>query len=576
MSLELWNSTQRIGFLPLVSDSLRIREVINGEYFAFFDYPKVQTDSERYDDIVVGNEIRFPSDVENGQRFFIQSVDEVQRDQKVFKSVEAIHVGLTLARYFHDGFVDFSAAQAPEDMLTLLAVDTPFTFVVEGAFIPQDIFDWGEDSKLALLHRLRELYNAELSFDNYTITFTTRKGVNNGKQIRRRKNMKGIQCTTRDDSRITRLYGYGKNGLTIEGYAGHTEKYIDSIHFDSDRPFIAKKEWSDIDDQGRLLAEMQKYLASNELPKVSYEVETVRLGPIDLGDTVTVIDEVLGYNFDARLREYERYPYNPAIRPRLVIGNFRPLNTTDYIVQATVGSKKAIQYTSRNAVLKGVKYDDSLTLVDGLGMKVTDAANNERVRIGQVGPGIYGMWVASGAIQLAGGLPDSQIASASGWNGKTTLLTSGGIYTGTVQANQINAASLSAISANLGTVTAGSIYGAYIATSASYPKIEFSSSGNLLTAYYNANSYISLVPNLLDAPSFDFVVGSSTEGRISPSASGLAIAAPTHALYLTAWTDIEINTIFGTVGFSNWGKLVDRSTGQSLQTALNSVTAKFK
>ena|GEM_PF-3034998 len=54
-------------------------------------------------------------------------------------------------------------------------------------------------------------------------------------------------------------------------------------------------------------------------------------------------------------------------------------------------------------------------------------------------------------------ISDSVISSALSWNEKTTLLTGDGIYTGTVEATQISAETLSAISANLGSITAGSI-----------------------------------------------------------------------------------------------------------------------
>src|SRR5690606_33792709 len=47
--------------------------------------------------------------------------------------------------------------------------------------------------------------------------------------------------------------------------------------------------------------------------------------------------------------------------------------------------------TSKNAVLKGVKYDDSITLVDGMGMAVSDDLDRIRVRLGQVAAGEYGM-----------------------------------------------------------------------------------------------------------------------------------------------------------------------------------------
>lgn len=51
-----------------------------------------------------------------------------------------------------------------------------------------------------------------------------------------------------------------------------------------------------------------------------------------------------------------------------------------------------------------------------------------------------GLYIAGGAIQIDGGLPDGQIAGASGWNNKTTRLDASGLYTGYVKADQIDVA----------------------------------------------------------------------------------------------------------------------------------------
>jgi hypothetical protein len=512
--LELWTPAGMVGVLRKAFD-VQVSETLNGEYFVQFLYPKEPGDEERYNALTDGgmNEVRFPADVENGQHFRILRVEEVRDKRRVYKLVEAHHVALTLSQYYLDEYIDFQAAVPPETLLGKLGSGTPFNFFLEGSFTSQDVFEWGEKSRIDLLQEARELYGAELSFDNYDITFTTRKGENRNVSIRYRKNLNGIKRTSHSMERITRLYGYGKNGLTIEGYQGRTDKYIDSEYFDPNNPYMGKMEWPEIEDQGALLVAMQQYLKKHETPKVSYEIDMVELFKVDpdafagerigVGDTVAVFDEALGYAFDARVHRYIRYPFEPK-RGSVTLANFREYKTSDYIFQATVGSKKAITYTTKNAVLKGVKYDDSLTLVDGMGMKVTDPQNVERVRIGQIGPGRYGLRVDSGYIEIVGKLPDSQIASAANWNGKTTLLlpngiytgtvratqiivgeagekigdnlidsaatwngkttllTPSGIYTGTIQANQINAATLSAITANLGTVTAGTIQGVTI------------------------------------------------------------------------------------------------------------------
>ena len=620
--LEIWTGAGRLGILADAFD-VRVREVVNGEYYVQFLYPRQPDDEERYTALVEDNEVRFPQDVERGQIFRIKRVEEVRDGRRIYKLVEAHHIAFTLGQYFHDGYIDFAAGKTLLEMLAILGADTPFTFAIEGNFSPQDIFDWGEKSKLELLHELRELYGAELVFDNYEITLATRKGGNYGARVRYRHNMKGIKRTSHSMERITRLYGYGKNGLTIEGYAGHTVKYIDSPYFDPNNPYMGKMEWPDIEDQGRLLQEMQKYLMKYELPQVTYDVDFVQMEKVDpefeserireAGDTVTCFDEVLGYSFDARAMEFERYPFEPK-RGRVSLANVRELKTADYIFQATVGSKKAITYTTKNAVLKGVKYDDSLTLVDGMGMKVTDPQNVERVRIGQIGPGRYGLRVDSGYIEIVGKLPDSQIASAANWNGKTTLLlpngiytgtvratqiivgeagekigdnlidsaanwngkttllTPSGIYTGTIQANQINAATLSAITANLGTVTAGTIIGvtinggtitgATIQTSGLYPRIELV--GNDLYAYKDASNYIVIDP---DVPAITAMSGSTVRFSLQHATYGGLLQSFGYII-ISADNGISMQTS-NVIEVPSWNQLRAAISNQTLQQVIN-------
>ena len=513
--LEIWTNAGRLGILA-DAFNVRVREVVNGEYYVQFLYPRQPGDEERYAALVEDNEVRFPQDVERGQIFRIKRVEEVRDGRRIYKLVEAHHIAFTLGQYFHDGYIDFAAAKTLPEMLTILGEGTPFTFAVEGNFDPQDIFEWGEKSKLELLHELRELYGAELAFDNYEITLTTRKGGNYGARVRYRHNMKGIKRTSHSMERITRLYGYGKNGLTIEGYQGHTVKYIDSEYFDPNNPYMGKMEWPEIEDQGRLLQEMQKYLKKHELPKVSYDVDFVQMEKVDpefeaerireAGDTVTCFDEVLGYSFDARAMEFERYPFEPQ-RGRVVLANFREFKTSDYIFQATVGSKKAITYTSRNAVLKGVKYDDSITIVDGLGMKVSDDQNRVMVRLGQTGPGEYGLamfnkagaktiWQDAatgdarfaGRLEAASGTFSGELQAATG-TFRGALQAASGTFTGTVSAGIIQGGVVIGASIQGGTIT-----GALIQTDApgNYPRVEISNTGRSIRVQGGPNQMLDI------------------------------------------------------------------------------------
>lgn len=455
--------------IPLPSaKGVRVKNSTNGEYYLSFTYPLLSADLDggRFDMLVDDVDLQLPDlgvEYASRQIFRIISAKEGRSGKKTIKTVEACHIGLTLGRYFFEDYIDFAAAQSLEDMLALLSVDTPFTFVVEGTFDLKDIFEFGEKSKLALLHELRELYEAELAFDNYTITVTKRAGDNYGAELRYRRNLKHIQRTVHNTERVTRLFGYGKNGLTIEGYGGHTVKYIDSHYYNPDRPFEASVTFAEIESQSKLLAEMQKYLAKYELPSVSYDVTYVPRydGIRGVGDTVLVVDRNLGYKFDARIMQFEYNPLDEVKDPRIVLANFREMTEADYIFKATVGSQRAIKYTSKNAVLKGIKYDDSITLVDGMGMAVSDDLDRIRVRLGQVAPGEYGMTLYNKA-------------------GTPTLWLDAD--TGDAQFS--------------GDIIASNIYGSNIRTNAGgYPYVELSSDNNVFRAAKSESSYIEIEAN---------------------------------------------------------------------------------
>ncbi|GBG09520.1 hypothetical protein PAT3040_04170 [Paenibacillus agaridevorans] len=512
--LALYVGSAREAFL-LNAKEVLVREVLNGEFYVQFAYPFQADDAERYGLLVEGNDVQFPDVVERGQRFCIRNVQEIRQGRKIYKVVEAHHIAFTLGNYFLDGYIDFAAAKTLAEMLTMLGTDTPFSFVVEGSFPAQDIFEWGEKTKFELLQELRQLYGAELSFDNYEITLTTRKGGNYGARVEYRHNMRGIKRKSHDMERITRLYGYGKNGLTIEGHAGLTVKYIDSPHFDPANPFMGKVDFPDVETQSRLLEEMQKHLAKYENPSVTYDVDFVQMEKVDreflderlreAGDTVTCFDEVLGYSFDARANDFDRYPFEKK-SGRANLTNFREFKTADYIFQATVGSKKAITYTSKNAVLKGQKYDDSITLVDGYGMRVADDQDRTMVRIGQTAPGEYGLalfnksgvrtiWqdsatgnaYFSGTLQAANGSFSGSITATSGTIGGWTISSGSLSGSGSIVGGSIIGSSVMGT-----TITGGTITGTTVQSAASGDFVRLTSGFATITIHNDSNPQASL------------------------------------------------------------------------------------
>jgi hypothetical protein len=179
---------------------------------------------------------------------------------------------------------------------------------------------------------------------------------------------------------------------------------------------------------------------------------------------------------------------------------------------------------------------------------------------------------------------DGLIDSAANWNGKTTLLTPTGIYTGTIQANQIVASSLSAISANLGTVTAGTISGVTIsgativsgfitganitggtiqtAGSGTYPRIELSASNSWLIFEATSTSYLRIQP-LGSLVTFNMANGSSTF-NINKATGGTTIQASDNitinnsgASIVMSGNHIFINAPNGTINLNAVGVYVN-------------------
>lgn len=104
------------------------------------------------------------------------------------------------------------------------------------------------------------------------------------------------------------------------------------------------------------------------------------------------------------------------------------------------------------------------------------------------------------------------------------------IRANTITADRMKVSQLSAIAADLGTITAGQIFGAFIATAQNtYPRVELSNTNNLLAAYQDSTHYVQVKPILNNAPtvswespqtSLQIFVNPDTTGNATISNSG--------------------------------------------------------
>lgn len=154
---------------------------------------------------------------------------------------------------------------------------------------------------------------------------------------------------------------------------------------------------------------------------------------------------------------------------------------------------------------------------------------------------------------------------------------------GAVTADKINVNQLSAIAADLGTITAGliqavEIYGSYIATGyGSYPRCEMSSADNLLAAYGDPTKYISISPNTSGQPVLNI---------ISPTIKALiTLLALSNTLFIgtqVGFGDITISSganlklqSQGQTQIDSWNTFYSTGDSQSLGSALNSLSSSI-
>ena len=148
------------------------------------------------------------------------------------------------------------------------------------------------------------------------------------------------------------------------------------------------------------------------------------------------------------------------------------------------------------------------------------------------------------ALQIAANAITSDKIAAS-------AITTDKLAAGAVTADKITVSQLSAIAADLGTIVAGIIYGAYIATAnGTYPRIELSSTGNLLSAFKTAINKMYVDPTYT-GPALILDDGTMQAQLFNFTAIG-------SAFIINSDHDINIRASTGSVGVaSSAGTIVD-------------------
>ncbi len=454
------------------AQNIKIRQVINGDYTLAFAMPRI---SEKWA-VIKEEAIVFVC----GQAFRIRTFDEVRDSTgRLISNIQCEHISYDLNDVKHipdmRDIVNVSPMQVFWDGFTNEAGTgisgvlrgTSFTFQSEISGTC-DLF-LSKCSPRAVLNEFLNKLECEAIFDNFNITLVAKRGNANGVQFRVGKNIQTVKRKTDSTGLCTRLYPYGKDYLDITSVNANNLPYIDSpiagvydyMHEDfRDYPDIttpadlktrALKEWSTTEKDGI------------DKPKVTYEVSIVelkKLGNIpfenfSLGDTVTIIDEGLNINVNARIMEYEYYPFEPN-KSNVVLANF-----TENIGGVFAELLKAKNIVSDLTNNRGEVRDNYIESVhDTLNMRFNVALTKKTVVYDYANMWVDDMKNPTSAIALVNGmfaLSNGKSADGS-WNWRTIgdanglvadSVVSGWVYAGKVTTSQLQAGTINTSLINL-------------------------------------------------------------------------------------------------------------------------------
>jgi phage minor structural protein len=220
---------------------------------------------------------------------------------------------------FYD--LSFSAEKAPADF-NADAADVPMKYALQGTgwsvgnvtVTAKRTWQCTEKNALSILRMVQNIYGGDLVFDsaNRLVHLLTFSGTASGALFSYRKNLKSIQRVVDTRELVTRLYAYGKDGMTFASINGGKE-YVEDYSFSSEVR-ISTLDCSTFTNPYQMLEYTRMRLAEYSRPRVSYVLSAMDLSALTgyeheawkLGDIVTVDDKELGLSIKTRVvrRQY--------------------------------------------------------------------------------------------------------------------------------------------------------------------------------------------------------------------------------------------------------------------------------
>ncbi len=253
----------------------------------------------------------------------VQVAHDIYRIRTLTDEKGADGTGILTTVYAEAAFYDltFSAEKQPREFNADLP-SAPMSYALEGTGWSLGVVDvttkrtWQcqEKNALAILRMTQQIHGGDLVFDsrNRLVSLLTFSGSDSGALFAYKKNLTSIKRVVDTRSLVTRLYAYGKDGMTFATINGGRE-YMENYEY-SNEVRVSTLDLSNFTNPYQMLEFTNMRLAEYSKPRVSYVLSAMDLSVLtgyeherwSLGDIVTVDDRDLNLTIKTRVvrRQY--------------------------------------------------------------------------------------------------------------------------------------------------------------------------------------------------------------------------------------------------------------------------------
>lgn len=269
-----------------------------------------------------------------GQRYLIKQIDAGAVTAKIVCQLDLDEWRASMAVGYNSGTKTVSQqinAVKPAGWTVLDRSGVSISRTIKGDYTP-----------LQICEKCRDVYGVYIRWDNSTkkvTIYSQAMGSPVGSFASRELNLKEINYKGKSQNFATRLYAYGKDGLSFADI-NDGKAYVDNNTY-SNRVICAY--WSDdrYTDKASLKADAEAKLAKLAVPERSYDCSIVDLQATDpakynnldfsLFTTATLIDDIKETAIDYMVIERHVWPYHPEQND--VIFNSAPVKIQNSVVQ---------------------------------------------------------------------------------------------------------------------------------------------------------------------------------------------------------------------------------------------------